>query len=369
MGVDMSNTDHQRRRRRVVSVCAAVLCSLAMAAGRSGAQTAQRYTLPGTDVAIWNLVGSIVVERGTGSDVLVEVTRRGPDASRLAVETGRVRGQQSLRVIYPTDRVVFPERRRSGWYGESRTTVYVAADGTFGDYVHGRGERIEIRSSGAGLEASADVRVRVPPKGRVQIHLAAGEASVSGVDGDLVVDVQAARITTIGTQGALSLDAGSGDVRVTDAVGDVLLDAGSGAVTLTRVSGSSLRVDAGSGEIRGTDVDVRELQLDTGSGRVALRGVRAPDIQLDTGSGSVELLLAADVERLTVDSGSGSVTIGVPESLGATLTAETGSGGIDVDFPLTVTRRGRDYLRAQLGDGRGRIEIDAGSGAIRLRRS
>lgn len=366
----MIATNQPGNRCRTDAVTSGLCFLLLLLPATARSQEVQRYTLGGNDVALWNLVGNIAVEAGTGSDVQVDVRRSGPDASRVTVATGRLRGRETLRVVYPATRIIYRAPGGQRWDGDSRSTLYVSEDGTFGDGVDSwRGQRVEIRSSGSGFEASAEVRVRIPRGTRIEIHLAAGDATVSNVDGDITVDVSAANITTTGTRGALTLDTGSGEVKVTDADGELVLDAGSGDVTLTRVKGPSVQIDAGSGEVRATDVDTRELRLDTGSGRMSLRGVKSPDILLDTGSGSVDLMLAADVERLIVDAGSGSVTIGVPESLGAMVSAETGSGGIVFDFPVTVTRRGRDHFSGQLGDGRGRIEIDAGSGSIRFRRS
>lgn len=335
-------------------------------------QTAQRYTLQGNDVAVWNLVGSIRVEGTTErGSTEVEVTRRGPDASQLRIETGALRSRETLRVVYPANRIVFTSSSRTTrrWYGESRMNLYVRDDGTFGDTDEGRGQRVEIRSSGDGLDASADVRIRVPRGQRLTIHLAAGDATVSNVDGDIAVNVHAADVTTTNTRGQLSLDTGSGEVNVSDAEGELTIDAGSGGATLTRVRGRSVLIDAGSGGLRATDVTTDELDLDSGSGRVSLRGVRSPDIRLDSGSGSVDLQLMSDVDRLTVDAGSGSVTIQVPESLGAMVSVETGSGGVDIDVPVTVTRRSRHSLSGQIGDGRGRIVVETGSGSVVFQRS
>ncbi|HSA56195.1 MAG TPA: DUF4097 family beta strand repeat-containing protein [Gemmatimonadaceae bacterium] len=339
--------------------------------GVSGRRAAaqERHVLRGSDVAVYNLVGSITLEAASGSDVEVEVTRRGPDASQLRVEAGSVRGREALRVLYPADRIVFrDESRGNRWFGDSRTSLSVNDDGTFGDG-SGRGDRrVEIRTSGSGLEAHADVRVRLPRNGRIAIHLGAGHAAVTNVEGDIVVDVGAASVTTRGTRGRLFLDTGSGDVSVTDAVGEVTLDSGSGEVEMSGVRGELIELDTGSGSVRASDVSARVLRVDTGSGRVALRGVSSPDIRLDTGSGSVELLLTSDVEQLSIDSGSGGITLGVPESLGAMLSVETGSGGVDFDFPVTVTQRGRGRVTGQIGDGRGRIDIETGSGSVRFRR-
>jgi hypothetical protein len=45
---------------------------------------------------------------------------------------------------------------------------------------------------------------------------------------------------------------------------------------------------------------------------------------------------------------------------------DTGSGGIDLDLPFQVTRMERDNVEGILGDGRGTVIIDTGSGRIRI---
>src|SRR4051794_18313745 len=91
----------------------------------ASAQAAERYSLPGRDVAIYNLAGTIRVEGGGGDQVVVEMTRVGADAAKLSVASGEVRGRQALRVRYPSDRVVYPQRGYGG-----RTTMNVYDDDT-----------------------------------------------------------------------------------------------------------------------------------------------------------------------------------------------------------------------------------------------
>ena len=330
----------------------------------------QDLTLRGPEVALFNIAGTVRVEGGTGDAVRVEVTPKGPDAARLRVEAGAVRGRETLRVIYPGERVVYrgPTGAGRSWGGRTLTRLRVADDGTFeGGWDRWRGGDIEVVSSGSGLDASADLRVIVPPGKVVDVNLAVGEASVENVDGDIRVDVHAATLTTSKTRGRLDLDTGSGDVSVTDAEGEVFLDTGSGDVTVMGVRGRELRMDTGSGRVTGSSIAVEQLGLDTGSGRVQLRGVQARELSVDTGSGSVEIDLAADVDRMGVDTGSGGITIGVPSALGAELVIEAGSGGIDVDVPFTVRRTERRRLEGTLGDGRGRMTIETGSGGVRVR--
>ena len=336
---------------------------LIAAAGTLTAQATERRAVGGSAVAVYNLAGQVSVVGGTGSDVVVEVTRGGADAGRLRIETG-ARGQwQTLRVIYPSDRIVYP--RLGGW--GSRTSLNGDDDGYFNDSGNRGGrDRVEIRGSGSGMEAWADLRVVVPRGKRVAVHLAAGEATVSNVDGDLEVDVSAASITTEHTRGRLFLDTGSGSVRVTDAQGTVNLDTGSGSVTVADIRGDELRMDTGSGSITARNVEVGSLTADVGSGGIRLTGVKAARLSLDTGSGATDVEVLTDVEDVTVDAGSGSVSLRLPANTGAEVDIETGSGGIETDFPIEVTRWERNSLRGRLGDGKGRIRIDSGSGRVRL---
>jgi lia operon protein LiaG len=353
-------------RSRVVQIRLLALLLLGPAA--TGAQPTERRTVSGRAVAIYNLAGRVRVEGGGASDVVVEVTRGGADAGRLRIETGPRGEWQSLRVIYPSDRIVYPRLGGSG----GRTSLRVDDQGFFDESNDWRGrgrDRVEIRGSGSGLEAWADLRIVVPRGKRVAVHLAAGEATVSNVDGDLAVDVSAASITTDHTRGRLSLDTGSGSVRVSDAQGSVNLDTGSGSVIVSDVRGDELRMDTGSGSITGRNIEVQTLSADVGSGGIRLSGVKAARVSLDTGSGGTDVELLTDIDDVNVDAGSGSVSLRLPAGAGAEVEIETGSGGIETDFPIQVTRWERNYLRGRLGDGKGRIRIDSGSGRVRLLRS
>lgn len=340
----------------------ALVALLQLAALSLEAQTT-RHTLPGAAIGIYNLVGTIRVVPGTGNDVLAEVTRVGADASRLRVETGPIGNMQTLRVIFPADEISY--RGLGRWYGMDRMTV--RDDGTFGNGRGGR--RVRITGRPGGLNAAAEITVQVPPGKTIAVHIGAGEASVKNVNGDILVDAASANVAIEGTTGRLRLDAGSGELSVSDANGDLSLDAGSGEVQLARIRSGRISVDAGSGALRGDDIEAAEITADLGSGSTRLTRVKSGELHIDSGSGSVDLELTSDVQNAVIEAGSGSVTLRIPELLGATLEIETGSGGIDTDFPLTLTSRSRSHMRATLGDGRGRIAIETGSGGVRLRRS
>jgi hypothetical protein len=336
----------------------------ALVVGAASVEAQEEFRLSGSEVAVYNLAGHVSMVVGSGSDVVVRLTRGGDDAARLSVEVGRVNGTEALRVIYPGDAVVYPSMGRG-----STTQLSVRADGTFGDGGDGRGERVRVGGSGQGIEAWADMVVEVPAGKGFSLYLAAGEAEARGIDGATRIDTGSGSVEATDMAGSLNVDSGSGSVRVVGMQGSLDIDTGSGSVHVEAVDGGEVIIDTGSGRIEGSQIRGTLLGVDTGSGSVELGGVTAPEIIVDTGSGSVTLDLLADVEDLDVDTGSGSVTIRAPASLGAEVELDTGSGGIDVDFEVEVRSVRRDSMTGRIGDGRGSIRIDTGSGSIRLIRN
>ena len=171
--------------------------AVAFVAIPAAAQTS-RQVLKGDSVAVYNLVGELRVEAGSGSDVVVEIQRGGADAAKLDVQSGPLRGRETLRIIYPEDVISMPEWGR-GW----NTTLRVRDDGTFGEE-HGRHDRggwfregREVRITGRGrdgLEAYADLRVSVPKGKNVALYLGVGKAFISNVDGVIRVYVASADV-------------------------------------------------------------------------------------------------------------------------------------------------------------------------------
>jgi len=339
---------------------------LAMAA--CAAPAPERFTLKGDRIEICDLVGEVRLVRGSGPATEVIVTRGGRDAARLRIETSYsgagAGGQRAvLHVFYPERRIVYP---RLG--GFSRSTFSVGRDGCLGSHERFSflPRRVTVASRGSGLEAWADLEVRLPPGRDVTLHLGVGEVSASGIDDVVHLDVAAASVRAEDTRGSLYVDAGSGSVALLRCEGDLVVDTGSGAVQLQDLKGGRLSVDTGSGQVTGGGIAADALVVDTGSGHIGLDRVGAREISLDTGSGAVRIGLERGPDRLVVDTGSGSVTIQGPADLGAAVEIDTGSGGIESDFPLTLVHRGEGSLEGTIGDGRGRIRVDTGSGSVRL---
>ncbi|MBY0490682.1 MAG: DUF4097 domain-containing protein [Gemmatimonadaceae bacterium] len=350
------------------------------------AQT-ERRTVSGREVAFYNIAGTVQIAHGSGREVEFEITRRGRDASKLRIETGTVRGKPTLRVIYPDDDIVYRDwNRGSGsnrdddrgrdrrWgrnWGTSNTSSSINDDGTWGGERGWTGRRrVKVTSSGSGLEAWADIRVLVPDGQVLDANLLVGELRASDVDAELHLDVASARVVTDRTRGVLIIDTGSGGVDVRDARGPRLsVDVGSGGVALDGVRSDDCRIDTGSGGITGTGVACGRLTVDVGSGSVRLADASGDDISVDAGSGGVDLSLRSSPRNVSIESGSGRVTVALPSNYDGSVDVETGSGGISTDFAVRTTRVERNTLRGTIGDGRGRLRIETGSGGVRLRRA
>lgn len=334
----------------------AVTAALALAAPVTAQES---YSVAGDHVAIYNLAGQTEVVGTSGGTVQVQVTRGGADGEQLDIQVGQISGRETLRVIYPANRVHYDG---SGWGGT--TDLRVRADGTWGG---SGGDRVRVSSRGSGLDAHADLRVEVPRGQRIDLYLAVGRITASNVDGEIRLDTHAGGVEARDMAGDLVIDTGSGGVTVRGMAGNLNVDTGSGGVEVSDVTAEEVIIDTGSGGVDGDAVEAGRIAIDTGSGGIRLRRSAARDLLLDTGSGSVTAELSTDVDRLVVDTGSGSVTLMLPETLGAEIDVETGSGGIDVDFPVNTTHWSRDELQGRIGDGQGLIQIDTGSGGVRIR--
>jgi lia operon protein LiaG len=339
---------------------------LCCAAGSSlSAQQPERYPVSGSDVSIYNLVGEVRVEPGSGADVVAELTRGGADAGKLKVLRSEIDGSEALQVVYPADRIQYSKLSPG-----SSTQLRVRDNGTFGgdrDYEDKpRGKQITISSQGGGLDGYADLRITVPNGKHVAVFLAAGRVSVSNVEGDLSVDASAAPVTSSNTRGDLEIEVGSGAVQVTEARGDLSVNTGSGAVAISNVRGERVSIETGSGDVTSTDVRSNDLSIDTGSGDIGVTNLIAPQVSLETGSGAVSADVQGELWNVNVETGSGDVTLKLPPTLGAQVDIETSSGEIETDFSVAVTLHARDHLTGQIGDGRGKVAIETGSGGIRL---
>jgi DUF4097 and DUF4098 domain-containing protein YvlB len=140
---------------------------------------------------------------------------------------------------------------------------------------------------------------------------------------------------------------------------------GSGGQTIESIDG---RVQAGTGS--GT-INLREIRGDldanTGSGGIRALNVRG-GLRMQTGSGGIQVQ-GEQTGRWDLQTGSGSIEIDLPPNAAFEFNGHTGSGGIDVGFPMTVQGRigDRHNITGRVGSGGYVLNARTGSGGIRIR--
>ncbi len=347
---------------------------LVAAALPTGLAAQNRVTLPG-DAVIYDLVGQVRLEPGTGSAIVVDVRFQGADAGRLRTVSGEVAGWRTLRVVFPSEDIVY-ERLHAG----NSTDFDVRPDGTFGDRAFWRdvggafqpaeeGRRVHIRGSGSGVHAFADAVIQVPAGRRVAVFLGVGRVDAENVGGRLWVGTASGDVALTGIRAGARVSTGSGDLRLTDVAGDVTVATGSGDVIVEGARNGAFRLSTGSGDVTGDRLQLGELVASTGSGDVKLRGVAAPRATVSTGSGDIELQLTGALSALKVSTGSGDAHVALPANAGAQVHMTTGNGDLETDVPMEITHRRHGALDGKIGNGAGTIEISTGSGSVSLHRS
>ncbi len=213
-------------------------------------------------------------------------------------------------------------------------------------------ERGLIRMDATGSRLALNVRSDRGRMGDTQYELSVPEGVrviSKAVSGD---------ISVTGTKGEIEVGSVSGDVEVADGSRRVSASSVSGSVRVQRVQGD-LRANSVSGDLEATQVS-GDVSVETVSGELTLERIASRYVRAETVSGTVDFDGNIDnTGRYEFHSHSGDVNLVVPDGMGATISVETFSGGIDSDFPITIGPN------AEIGRGR-RFEFTVGSGGARI---
>ncbi|HYV51105.1 MAG TPA: DUF4097 family beta strand repeat-containing protein [Dongiaceae bacterium] len=349
----------------------------------------EHLTVDKSHLKVVNLIGEVHVTKQEGSTFEVVVHVQGKDANRDRIYV-RLEGE-TLTVHFPLaegTHFVYPNLAMG-----SRSTFYWNPEGGAIHYgvkdVLGIGDhrKITVTHSGSAPEMWADVEIRVPAKGRLEVVDGVGTLDAEAVEGDLTlrvhsgpiraekivgelnVDTGSGSVSVASVKGRVIADTGSGRVTVESVDGDLDVDTGSGSVSVTGAHGTKIHADTGSGSVHLADIACDVLKVDTGSGGIDVQNATIGSGHFDTGSGGVELALdELHGGPIHVDTGSGSVVLDLPPNPSATVSASTGSGGIQVDLEdVSWMKTARTEKSFQVGKGEARVSLETGSGSIRVK--
>jgi DUF4097 and DUF4098 domain-containing protein YvlB len=238
--------------------------------------------------------------------------------------------------------------------------------------VEERGGRVDVQTTHMGRNdhLSVDFTVVMPATASLDVHSVSGSVKVTGVRGSVRAETVSGNVTTTDTPRLENAKSVSGDVSLTGAAADGDLSAASvsGNVTAKGLKARGLDLGSVSGDISLTDVTCERLTIKTVSGNVEYAGsiVKNGRYEISTHSGNVRLLLANPSGfELNANSFSGSIRSDLPLTIG-------GDSGRDRD-PRDDRDRGRrrdrsesHNMRATFGDGAATVSVRTFSGNIVL---
>jgi hypothetical protein len=312
-------------RERVVAPVRAI----ALAYQRGG--TTQSETITRTvnigangELNLSNLSGNIIVSRGGGNTVTIEIVKTARAAT--AAEA-----QEALKLV----------------------TVEILVRGGRAEvttrYPGSRGDR-------RNLNVSTAYTVTAPAGTRVIVRSISGSIRVTDIEGELSLETTSGNVTATGAARLASAKSVSGNVQVSDIRTDTSVEASSmsGNVTLRNVEARRLALNSISGNVTVEDASCGRVEAQTMSGTVVYGGTLMPKGRYD------------------LKSHSGDVRLRLDGRTGFELDARTFSGAIRSDLPLTTRAgdtvrgpgaRGRAF-RGTFGDGSAVINASTFSGSV-----
>ncbi len=344
-------------------------------------------------IRLANLAGRIEIIPGNSNPMNVETTvyAEGRDAAETQDLLQRVKwvkgkdskGREEWALSYPVEKYRgfhYPSAKDRndevpsflvGMFDGATSTLY-------------RGEKVRIYGSRrSGIPTLyANVRIAMPPSGKVyvrnvvgpvdgaslagdlSIDTGCGDVKVASFDGHLLIDTGSGDVKVGTTRGESSIDTGSGDVFVAKLIGNGVIDTGSGDVRVEGVSAGKLDIDTGSGDVSVKNGAAGRLSADTGSGSVDVLGVELEELVADTGSGDVSVRSSlANTRKMTIDTGSGEVSIHAGQQASFNISSDQGSGRLIVGYADAVLKKdGRKVVGAKRLDGQTAIHVETGSG-------
>jgi hypothetical protein len=212
---------------------------------------------------------------------------------------------------------------------------------------------------------SIDYRLEVPHDTEVESAVGSGSQSLQDIRGPARLTTGSGEVRAMRIREETSITSGSGSLEATDIGGDLRCTTGSGSVTISGVQGD-VRITSGSGSIT-VSKPMGRVEAHTGSGGITIQGATS-DLNVRAASGSLRVQgNPGENSFWDLHTASGGVELTVPSNASFRLSASAVSGGIQTDIPIVIEEQGRHSLRARVGNGGARVEVETVSGSIRIR--
>jgi DUF4097 and DUF4098 domain-containing protein YvlB len=200
---------------------------------------------------------------------------------------------------------------------------------------------------------TVDFEITVPSSCDIQLQNGWGQVAVQGTNGEVRVRTGSGRIQAHDLQGRIAMKTGSGRIEAGNLQGLIDLRTGSSRIEAQNLQGE-INLNTGSSRISLENVR-GQLTAKTGSGRIEVsQAMLRGESSLKTGSSSITFDGSLDpLGSYSFQTGSGRISVRLPEEAAFSLDAKTGSGGVDNEFGSNQVGNGpRAPLKLRTGSGR-----------------
>jgi hypothetical protein len=328
-------------------------------------------------LALSNLVGTINVVGHDGPSFEVVIDARGAEATREALRIDETDGTEAtVRIGFVAGgahRFTYPLLSRGtvvsftdDWL---RDDLERAADGVLRKT---RGRTVFVSGKRSGLEAWADVTVRVPAGKVVLVRTGVGDVTGRSLRASLNAKTECGDIVIEACEGDVVAECGSGEMTFQGLRGTLEAKSGDGDLEIHDGSGGALQVETGNGFIVASSLNYRTTRLETGNGKLRLSNLEGEDARAETGNGSIEIELGSrSPAHFEATSGNGSIRLRLREEASVEVDATSGSGSVHVGVEgpnVTIHEDEHDHASLRAGSGDGQVRLATGRGTIRITR-
>ena len=221
--------------------------------------------------------------------------------------------------------------------------------------------QVELQVESSGYEIPKDLEISMTPRGNlVDIVVRTHDhfALFNFGSRSLRINVRMPRDAEV------EVHSGDGSVEIAEVAGNVDVRTGDGSVAVNGARGN-IRLHTGDGSISGRDLD-GSVDAHTADGSVRLEG-RFDSLAISTGDGRLvanALPGSRVMQPWHLQTGDGSVALGLPRDLGAHIDASTRDGHVHSTIPLAGLRSSR--AEGDINGGGPPIVVRSGDGSIQL---
>lgn len=219
--------------------------------------------------------------------------------------------------------------------------------------------RLDVRSSGGTLHVAAKGEWGEPVYAELEISIPLSMAlEITGVSLEVTIEGSAGDATVSTVEGSILLAGGSGNIALNAVDGDVTLSVASGKITINAVDGD-VSISESSGAIAVTAVD----------GDVTLDGIDSDNVSVNSVDGDIGYEgTISDGGRYVLSTHDGDLDVLIPDGANARISIDTFSGDLDTDFPVELEGDfGKKRISFTVGTGKALVELSAFDGTISLR--